>query len=153
MLLAVYYFGTKKKAWGVIIPLLCMFLFIIHPIGNQVWFFSLYWLIPVLGKILPKKIPGKLFFRSFGATFTAHAVGSVLWIYTVPMPAEAWLGLIPIVAYERFLFGVGIAGSFVLFTTALDYVVKKWKVSDKVLFLDRRYTLMRLLGLKKADSN
>ena len=69
------------------------------------------------------------------------------------MPAEAWLGLIPIVAYERFLFGVGIAGSFVLFTTALDYVVKKWKVSHKVLFLDRRYTLMRLLGLKKADSN
>tara|TARA_Y100000310_G_scaffold265253_1_gene276178 strand:+ start:230 stop:949 length:720 start_codon:yes stop_codon:yes gene_type:complete len=150
MLLAVYYFGTKKRTWGIIIPALCMFLFIIHPVGNQVWFFSLYWLIPILGKVLPKKIPGKLFFRSYGATFTAHAVGSVLWLYTIPMEAGVWASLIPIVAYERFLFGLGIAGSFVIFTTALDYVTKKWKVPKKVLSVDRRYTLMRLLHIKKS---
>lgn len=150
MLLAVYYFGTKKKAWGIIVPALCMFLFIIHPVGKAAWVYSLFWLIPILGKVLPEKIPGRLFFRSYGATFTAHAVGSVLWLYTVPMTAEQWLGLIPVTAYERFLFGLGIAGSFVVFTTLLDYAAKRWKVPEKVLLLDRKYTLMQLLHLKKS---
>ena len=155
MLFAVYYFGSRKRTGNTIsaiIPAICIFLFIIHPVGKVAWFFSLYWLIPVLGKILPEKVPGRLFFRSFGATFTAHAIGSTIWLYTVPMPAEAWIGLVPVVAYERFLFGMGIAGSYVVFNTVLDYAIKKWelKVPTKVLFLDRRYVLGKLLSLKKG---
>ncbi|MBU0459945.1 MAG: hypothetical protein KJ597_04595 [Nanoarchaeota archaeon] len=154
MLFAVYYFGTfiknKKTLFNVLVPLVCIGLFILHPVGRAAWIFSLYWLIPVLAVILPKKVPGQLFFRSYGATFAAHAIGSVIWLYTVPMEAGAWLGLIPIVAYERFLFGLGIAGSYILFTTVLDYVVKRWKVSDKILFLEKKYTLIRLLHLKKS---
>jgi len=150
MLFAVYYFASKKRVVSAVIPAVCMFLFIIHPIGQQVWFFSLYWLIPIAGKLLPKNVPGQLFFRSFGATFTAHAIGSTLWLYTVPMEAGAWLSLIPVVAYERLLFGLGIAGSYVVFNTVLDYVADKWKIPTKVLFLEKKYTLMRLLHLKKA---
>ena len=152
MLLAVYYFGSKKKILGAVIPIVCMLLFVVHPIGQQVWFFSLYWLIPVFGKLLPKKIPGQLFFRSYGATFTAHAIGSTLWLYTVPSTPGMWLGLIPVVAFERFLFGLGIAGSYVVFNTVLDYVVEKWKVNvpTRVLFLDRRYNLVRWLSLKRG---
>ena len=155
MLFAAYYFGKfakKKEVVSAIIPLICIALFILHPIGRQVWFYSLYWLIPVLGKILPDKVPGKLLFRSFGATFTAHAIGSAIWIYTVPSTAGMWLSLIPITGYERLLFGLGIAGSYVVFTTVLDYAVDKWKlrIPTKVLFLDRRYTLARILHLKKA---
>lgn len=156
MLFAVLYFANKKgvtsKAISVIVPALCMFLFIIHPVGQQAWLYSLFWLIPILGKVLPEKVPGQLFFRSLGATFTAHAIGSTLWLYTVPMEAGAWLALIPITAYERLLFGIGIAGSYVLFNTVLDYVIEKWKwkIPIKVLFLEKKYTLMRLLHLKKA---
>ncbi|PIN75185.1 hypothetical protein COV17_04185 [Candidatus Woesearchaeota archaeon CG10_big_fil_rev_8_21_14_0_10_36_11] len=152
MLFAVYYFSSKKKAVSAIIPLICMFLFIIHPIGRVAWLYSLYWLIPFFAKVLPDKVPGKLFLRSFGATFTAHAIGSVLWIYTVPMTAGQWIGLIPVVAYERFLFGLGIAGSYVVFNSVLDYVVSKWKlrVPQNVLVLDKKYTLSRLLHLKKV---
>ena len=147
MLFAVYYFATfrknKNKLFNVMVPLLAIALFIIHPVGREAWIFSLYWLIPVLAVIIPKKWPGSLFFRSYGSTFAAHAVGGVIWLYTVPMPAEAWLALIPIVAFERFLFGLGIAGSFVAFTTALDYVTKKWKVSDKVLRIEKKYSLVK----------
>tara|TARA_Y100000310_G_C20638672_1_gene792631 strand:+ start:284 stop:1024 length:741 start_codon:yes stop_codon:yes gene_type:complete len=152
MLFAVYYFGSKKKILGAVIPIICMLLFVVHPIGQQVWFFSLYWLIPVIGKLLPKKVPGQLFFRSYGATFTAHAVGGALWIYTVPSTPAMWISLIPIVAFERFLFGLGIAGSYVVFNTVLDYVVEKWKVNlpTKVLFLDRRYNLMKWLNLRRS---
>ncbi len=146
MLFAVYYFSSKKKVVSTIIPLICITLFILHPMGRQVWFFSLFWLIPVIGKILPEKIPGRLFFKSFGATFTAHAIGGTIWIYTIPMAAEQWIMLIPIVAYERFLFGLGIAGSYVVFNTVLDYVVNKWKlkIPSKVLFLDKQYALFNL---------
>ncbi len=150
MLLAVYYFGSKKKSLKLIVPLVCILLFIFHPIGKQAWVYAMFWWIPVLGVILPKKVPGKLLFRSFGATFTAHAVGSVLWLYTVPMTASQWIGLIPIVAYERFLFGAGIAVSFVVLNTVLDFVVDKLKLSDKVLFIDKKYVLTRLLKLKSA---
>ena len=161
MLFAVYYFGyfkRKDKMSGtvvsVIVPLICIALFILHPVGREVWFFSLYWLIPVLAKILPEKVPGSLLFRSYGATFAAHAVGGAIWIWTVPMPASAWISLIPIVAYERALFGLGIAGSYVVFNSVLDYVIKKWglKVPTKVLMLDKKYTLMKLLHLKETHS-
>ena len=155
MLFAAFFFASWRKYSSryvnVFVPLLAIILFVVHPVGRQVWFFSLYWLIPVIAVLLPKKWPGKLFFRSCGATFMAHAVGGVLWIYTVPMPAEAWIGLIPIVAYERFLFGLGIAGSYVVFNSLLDYVVEKWKlnVPSKVLSLDKRYTISSLLSFKK----
>ena len=152
MLFGVYYFGSKRRYWGAVIPAICMILFILHPVGREAWLYSLFWLIPILGKVLPEKAPGRLFFRSYGATFTAHAVGSVVWLYTVPMQAGQWLSLIPVTAYERFLFGLGIAGSFVVFNTVLDYAVVKWKISvpSKVLFLDRRYTLNGLLHLRRG---
>ncbi len=146
MLFAVYYFSRgeiKSKIAKVIIPLACIGLFVLHPIGRQAWIFSLYWLIPVLAVIVPERWPGQLFFRSFGATFTAHAIGGTIWIYTVPMTANQWIALIPVVAYERFLFGLGIAGSYVVFNTVLDYALEKFhfKVPSSTLFLDKRYAL------------
>src|SRR3989344_8171026 len=53
MLFAVYYFGvfSKKKTNEKVIlavPLLAMLFFIIHPVGRTVWYYSLFWLIPLL---------------------------------------------------------------------------------------------------------
>ncbi|MBN1157067.1 hypothetical protein JXA85_05590 [Candidatus Woesearchaeota archaeon] len=137
MLFAAYYFGTKKKYIGVIVPVIAMALFILHPVGRQAWFYCLYWLIPILGVVLPKKVPGRLFFRSLGATFTAHAVGSVIFLYTVPMEAAQWIGLIPVVAYERLLFASGIAISYVVLNTVLD----RLKVPEKFIHVDKSYVL------------
>lgn len=147
MLFAAYYFGSRKRAWSVAVPLVCTGLFLLHPLGREAGIYTLFWLIPVLGKLLPEKLPGKLFFRSFGATFTAHAIGSVIWVYTVPMTASQWITLIPVTAYERFLFGMGIAGSYVLMTTVLDYLVEKWKleIPFSVLFLEKKYSLVKKL--------
>jgi len=151
MLLAAYYFGSKKQTLRVLVPIACMILFVVHPVGQQAWFYSLLWLVPILGVVLPKKFPGKLLFRSFGATFTAHAVGTALWIYTVPSTPQMWAGLLPITAYERFLFGLGIAGSYVVVNTMLNYVLDKWKfnVPNNVLFLNRKYSLMQLAKIWK----
>ena len=55
MLFAAYYFGAKKKGINIIVPLIAIAVFVLHPVGRQVWFFSLYWTIPIIVKILPKK--------------------------------------------------------------------------------------------------
>jgi hypothetical protein len=142
MILAVVYFANKKKFVGAIVPLLCMLLYVMHPTGRASWLYSMYWLIPILGSLFPRRF---LLLKSLGATFTAHAVGSVLWLYTVPMEAGQWLSLIPTVAYERLIFACGIAVSYVVLNTVLDYLIEKFKVQlpFKELILSKKYSLLR----------
>ncbi len=109
---AAWYFGTSgKQKWAAAIPALAILLFAIHPVGTQVWYFAvMFWSIPILAKFFYSE---NLLAKSLGATLTAHAVGGVLWLYTLPTTPEFWVGLIPVVAYERLLFAGGIALSFV----------------------------------------
>lgn len=147
MLFAAYYFGKKKLNISVIVPLIAMTLFIVHPIGRYAWFYSLYWTIPVIVTILPKKYSNNLLLRSLGATFTAHSVGSVAWLYIVPMTATQWIALIPITAYERLLFAVGIAGSYIVLNTILDKLSEKlkWKIAGDILYIDKHYIISKRL--------
>jgi len=95
------YWATSSSVIRFFLPLACMVLFIAHPIGGQAFLYSLYWLIPVVLFFIPRQ---SLFLNALGSTFVAHAVGSVIWLYTVPMSAAIWLSLIPVVAVERLLF-------------------------------------------------
>jgi len=143
MIFAAYYFGTKKKNWGVAVPVIAILAFILHPVGREVWFFTLFWTIPIIGKLLPKKYSDNILVKSYGATFAAHAVGGALWIWTIPMTAAQWIALIPIVLVERFLFGAGIAVSYVVFNVVLDKALDifKIKVPSDILRLDKKFTL------------
>jgi hypothetical protein len=145
MLFAAYYFGTKKKHLSLIIPILAMAAFILHPVGRQVWFFSLYWTIPVIAKLLPKRYSENILAKSLGATFTAHAVGSAAWIWSVPMTPEQWILLIPIVAFERLLFAAGISGSYVCLNTVLDYVTERFSLKLPFLNINKDYVLTKPL--------
>ncbi len=138
MLFAAFYFGSKKKWVKATVPLLCMAVFVMHPEGRNAWFYSLYWLIPFVVSIMPR-FSTNLFLKSLGATFGAHAVGSAIWAWTVPMTAVQWAMLVPITLFERVLFALGIAGSYAVINFALETVSErlKWNVAD-VLFLDRR---------------
>ena len=141
MLFAAWYFGTRKDKVSFIIPVAAIILFIAHPVGRQVWYFSLFWTIPIIVKLLPKKYSDRVFLRSLGATFTAHAVGGAMWNYIVPMTQGAWIALIPIVIYERLLFASGIAISFVAFNTLLDKLASKTKAD--YVNVDKRYVLFK----------
>jgi len=143
MIFAAYYFGTKKKNLSVIVPIIAIFAFVMHPVGREVWFFTLFWTIPIIAKVLPKKYSNNIIPRSLGATFAAHSVGGALWIWTIPMTAGQWIALIPIVIYERALFAGGIAVSYVAFNVVLDKVlnVLKIKVPLDVLRIEKRFTL------------
>ena len=66
--------------------------------------YAALWIIPVLAAFFHRD---NLWITALGNTFTAHAVGSVIWLYTIPMSAVAWYALIPQVLVERILFASG----------------------------------------------
>jgi len=133
MVFAAIYFGTnaKNKA-AAVVPLVCMGLFVMHPIGQQAWLYAMYWLIPVIGVFWMKE---NLLMRSLGTTFTAHAVGSVAFLYLFGMTPAFWLALIPIVFAERVLFALGIGVSFFIANTVVH------EMGLPFLNVDERYVL------------
>lgn len=129
MLFAVWYFGamSRKRDWRgrnrliLVVPVLAIIIFVAHPIGRTVWYYSLFWTIPLLA-YLRRDI---LLVRSLGATFTAHAVGGAAWIWAFNLPAAVWQGLIPVVISERLIFALGISTSYLVMKYALSFLVAK----------------------------
>lgn len=103
-LAAALYFKSASFLIRVAVPLLCMLLFVAHPVGQEAWYYSAYWLIPVVLYALQLR---SAFFTALGATFVQHAVGSVLWLYVMPTTAALWTTLLPIVLVERLVCALG----------------------------------------------
>ncbi len=140
MMLAAIYFGlAKSKKIILIIPLFSMVLFMLHPEGRQAWYYSLYWLIPIV--CFFKK--DRLVLNALGSTFTAHAVGSVAFLYAFNLPAAVWIGLIPVVFMERMLFSVGIWAFYLVINSALDWLVEKRKISVLQVLVNPNYVLSK----------
>ena len=98
----------KKDKKIVFLPLLCILLFILHPIGRSVWFYSLFWLIPLILTFFP--LPKfSLFSRALASAFVDHAVGSVIYLYLLSIPAHFWIQAIPHTILERLFIASGIS--------------------------------------------
>jgi len=117
--LAAAYFGLKSKKTAIIFPV-CIVLFLLNPIGRQAWLYSMIWLIPFVATFFKKR----LILNSLGATFTAHAVGSTIFLYAFGLTPQIWLALIPVVFIERGVFTIGIWASFLAMNTVLDKLSK-----------------------------
>ncbi|MBI2775178.1 hypothetical protein HYX58_04200 [Candidatus Dependentiae bacterium] len=98
------YWTVENRAIKILIPLICIALFLAHSVGAQAWWYSLYWFIPMIIQLLPVR---SLFLTALGSTFTAHAVGSVLWIYCLPMTVPMFAALMPVVIIERLIYASG----------------------------------------------
>ena len=101
---AALYMSSPHILIRLILPIVCMIAFIVHPVGFYAAPYSFYWLIPIGLYFVKKK---SFFTEALGSTFIAHAVGSVFWLYLIPMPVAYWWGLLPIVALERLVFASG----------------------------------------------
>jgi hypothetical protein len=91
-----------------------------NPIGRQAWLYSLIWLIPFFATFGKKR----LILNSLGATFTAHATGSVIFLYSFGLTPAIWMSLIPIVFIERGVFTIGIWLSYLVLNTVLDKLAR-----------------------------
>lgn len=125
MLFAALYFARKSRVM-LLVPLAAIVAFVAHPIGRTVWYYAVFWLIPILTYFARDR---SLLARSLGATFTAHAVGGALWIYAFNLPKAVWVGLIPVVIMERIMFAVGIAVSYYALTNILATLVRRKFIS------------------------
>ncbi|MFC2049087.1 hypothetical protein ACFLR2_00225 [Chlamydiota bacterium] len=85
----------------VLLPLTCIGLFCFSPTGSHAKPYSLYWCIPIALYLIPLQGVFDYMGRALKSTFVAHALGSVIWVYCVPMSSAQWLALIPVVAIER----------------------------------------------------
>ncbi len=168
MLIGAYYFSRATMGQNAFVIVACvaaMLSFWITPAGAAVWYYALYWTIPIIAIAatqskqiqvafekfakLAKNVPfignalstyPQLFLISLGATFAAHAVGGLIWAWTVPMTASGWLLLVPVTAAERLIFAIGISISYIIFNNVLNAVDKAFDVS-KVVAIDKRYLL------------
>lgn len=135
-MLAAVYFGTKSKKIAVIFPI-CIVLFLINPIGRQAWLYPMIWLIPFAATFGKKR----LILNSFGATFTAHAIGSTIFLYAFGLTPQIWLGLIPVVFIERGFFTVGIWFSCLAVNSMLNLVTKIKSISILEPFVKKDYLI------------
>lgn len=103
-LFASLYWAKATVFFRLFIPILCMGAFIIHPVGFYAAPYAFYWLIPVFLYFKKEKT---VFFHSLCSTFIAHGVGSVIWLYANQTTPIFWVGLIPVVLFERLVFASG----------------------------------------------
>lgn len=96
----------------VCVPVLSMIVFSTATTGYA-FCYSLYWLIPVAGFVARKRGASSIFIQALTSTFIAHAVGSMIWLFVVPMASSQWVALIPIVAIERFISALGMTAAYV----------------------------------------
>ena len=97
----------------------CFTAFGLHTVGSQALAYTLFWFIPLISTLIAHK---NIFIHTVASTFTAHAVGSVLWLYSVgPVTPAAWLGLIPVVMVERLLFASGMTLSIHLIAALKNF--------------------------------
>ncbi len=119
---AALYLATSSRLIRCGLPLLAIGLFGLHPVGFKAMMYSLFWLIPTL---IGAGVGKSFFAQALGATFTAHAVGSVIWLYTVPMVPADWLSLIPLVAVERLTFAAGMVVVHAIFVSLAKFLSAK----------------------------
>jgi hypothetical protein len=110
-----------------VLPLACMALFALHPVGSQAVAYSLYWLVPVTLYVVSRfySLEKSVFAQALSSTFIAHAVGSVIWLYAVGMSPAAWLALIPVVFVERLLFAAGMTGAYYAVVAARSWISRR----------------------------
>lgn len=93
------------------LPASAIILFGLHPIGYQAWWYAGYWFIPMVIYFFAQD---SIYSRACAASFVAHAVGSIIWLYHGNIPAEMWMALIPVVAIERLLITAGMVASIMV---------------------------------------
>ena len=93
------------------------------------------WMIPFVATFFKKR----LILNSLGATFTAHAVGSVIFLYSFGLTPAIWIGLIPVVFIERGVFTLGIWTSCLVLNTVLDKLTNFKMVSSLKPLVNQNY--------------
>ena len=124
------YWGTWGRLVGIAVPVVCFVAFVAHPVGRFAVPYTIYWAIPLVISLFR---PKNSFFTALGSTFTAHAVGSTLWLYMFQSSPAYWLGLIPVVAVERLCMASAMTVGRVLLIKTYNLSLRIFECIRKIL--------------------
>lgn len=79
--------------------------------NGDAFLYSLFWVIPFITYFFSDNN----LIRSLGATFSAHAMGSLVWLICFNPSSEYFLSLMPMVMVERTFIALGITGFYFAF--------------------------------------
>ncbi|MCL4360791.1 hypothetical protein M1446_00370 [Candidatus Dependentiae bacterium] len=113
------YMVSENRVLKAAIPLIAMFLFVMHPVGFNVAWYSFYWLVPFAFAFI---VTESIFIKCLATTLTAHCVGTVLYIYTVPSDINFWTNLAQFVWFERLVFALGMTVCYEAFNLGSSYI-------------------------------
>lgn len=127
------WFFAKRDIKFLIVPILAIISFNLNEVGRSVWYYSLFWTIPLVVYPAVKK---SLVARALASTFVAHSVGGAIWIWAFNLPASVWQGLVPVVALERSMMALGICASYILLNNIAFHLKNRVKLS---VLVDKAY--------------
>ena len=116
--LAGIYLRTNSNFIKILLPATCMMLFWYKTWGTVGSLYAILWLIPIAISLLDLK---NIYLKSLGATFVAHAAGSVFFAYFANLTAWQWFALIPLALGERIILAILMGFSY----NVLKYVLLK----------------------------
>ena len=127
--LAGCYWRSESKLFKMAVPLTCMALFWTKTWGTIAAPYALLWLVSIIIALLEiENILGK----ALGATFVAHAVGSVIWLYFAQVTNVQWFALWPIALGERILLASLMVAAYYFIQFSLTNVGVLLKARSKV---------------------
>ncbi|QQR53566.1 hypothetical protein IPH25_01725 [bacterium] len=98
------YWSLNRFITGLIIPIIMILLFLVHPVGRYAFLYPMLWMIPIVLYLIRSN---SFFCQALSATFLAHAVGSVAWLYLFStLEPMMWHALIPVALTERLSFAL-----------------------------------------------
>lgn len=125
------YWSVKHPIFRIGLPLLCMVIFNLHPAGSAAWFYSLWWLLPIACSFFTHR---STFVTALGSTFTAHAVGTVIWLFVHPLSPSLYLSLMPVVLVERLTFASGMVMMYHALRWAATYARSLFSLGKNIRF-------------------
>lgn len=111
-------FASSSLLFRLAVPLVAFIIFNGYWWGTVAMVYSLLWLLPITLVIMQVDT---LLSRSLIASFNAHAVGSLVWLYTDSLPAQLWFSLTPLAFVERLI----IAGGIMVFSYGADMMMQR----------------------------
>jgi hypothetical protein len=99
--------SSKSRLFKMAVPALCIGLFASHAQASPL--VTCYWIIPLILSFAPKRF---IFLQALASTFTTHAVGSVLWLYTHNTDPLFWNALLWWIPFERLCYALILTTSY-----------------------------------------
>lgn len=130
-LFSTLYLAENSKFAKLLIPLICIALFIAHPAGFQTSWYALYWVLPC---IIAYMHFDSIFLRSLASTLVSHAVGTIIWLYAGFLSPQAIEAIATIAWLERIVLALMLTCAYysVIYAQQLYTIVRTNTALDPV---------------------